>query len=197
MSRWFCLVHGGQAEKVGLDRQHVGVGHEGVGCVGHGRIKPRTVLADAAPHGVEEILIAVIADAGVLVGCDVGRIERAERQWESETAGIRRAARRGMTDHAISSLGEIFAAFDDVGLGEAGRNAGRIGLVIVGKRNCRAASKRQRPAGEGTPCEDADGHDDDGGYNKNGDAAHRGYAFFTAMAARSIGRRRRGTPVAA
>ena len=101
-----------------------------------------------------------------------------------------------MTDHAVSSLGEIFATFDDVGLGELGRNAGRIGLVIVGERNRRAAGKRERPAGEGTPREDADGNDD-GGYNENGDTAHGGYAFFTAMAARSIGRRRKGTPVAA
>ena len=140
--------HGGQAEKVGLDRQHVGVGHEGVRRVGHGRIKPRAVLADAALHGVEEILIAVIADPGVLVGGDVGRIERAERQRESETAGIGRTARRGMTDHAVGGFGEIFAAFDDVGLGEIGRNAGRIGLVIVGERNRRTAGKRERPAGE-------------------------------------------------
>jgi hypothetical protein len=58
------------------------------------------------------------------------------------------------------------------------------------------ARKRQWPKGEGTPYEDADG-DDNGGYNHNCDASHGGYAFFTAMAARSIGSRRRGTPVAA
>src|SRR5262249_5473154 len=117
-------------------------------------------------------------------------------QREGETTGILCTARRGVTDHAVSSLGEIFATFDDVDFGEAGRNAGRIGLVIVGKPNCRSPSKLERPAGEGTPREGADGNDD-GGYNKNGDTAHGGYAFFTEMAARSIGRRRRGTPVAA
>ena len=102
-----------------------------------------------------------------------------------------------MTDHAVGSLGEIFATFDDVGLGELGRNAGRIGLVIVGERNCRTAGKRERPGVEGAPGKDADGNDDDGGNDDNGGASHGDYAFFTAMAARSIGRRRRGTPVAA
>src|SRR5262249_1627148 len=141
--------------------------------VGHGRVKPRTVLANAALDGVEEILVAVITDAGILVGCDVGRIERAEWQRESETPGILRTARRGVTDHAVSSLGEAFAPLDDVGLGEAGRNSGRIGLSIIGERNCRAAGKREGAAREGAPCEGPDGNDESGN-NKNGDTAHGG-----------------------
>ncbi len=100
-----------------------------------------------------------------------------------------------MADHAVGGLGEVFAALDDVGLGELGRNAGRIGLVVVGERDRRAAGKREWAAGE--PDEDADGDDDDSGDDDNDDAAHGGHAFFTAMAARSIGRRRKGTPVAA
>ena len=35
---------------------------------------------------VEKILIVEIADTDVLVGCDVGRIERAEWQVDSEAA---------------------------------------------------------------------------------------------------------------
>ena len=80
-------THGGQAKKIGLDRQHVGVSRKSIRSLGHGRIKPRAILADAALHGVEEIPVAVVADAGVLVGGDVGRIERAERQREDKTAG--------------------------------------------------------------------------------------------------------------
>ena len=100
-----------------------------------------------------------------------------------------------MTDHAVSSLGEVFAALDDVSFDEFGRNAGRIGLLIVGKRNRRTASKRERTAGE--PYEGAAGN-----YNEKGDdgkdyPAHGGHTFLKAMAARSIGKRRRGTPVAA
>src|SRR6266851_5637085 len=65
-------VHRRQAEQIGLDRQSVGVGHIGVGRKRHRRIKPRTVFADATMDSVEEILIAVIADAGLLVRRDVG-----------------------------------------------------------------------------------------------------------------------------
>ena len=56
------------------------------------------VAAFAAAQGVEKIVIAVIADAGVLIGRDVGRIKRAERQRKRQAAGIVRAARRGVAD---------------------------------------------------------------------------------------------------
>src|SRR5262249_39842754 len=134
---------------------------------------------------------------GVLVGGDVGRIKRAERQRKRETSGIVRAARRGVTDKAVGSLGEIFAPSNDIGLSEFGRNAGWIGFVVVGKLSRRAAGKRERPGGEDEPRDDADGDDDESGDSDNGDAAHGGQAFFMAMAVRSTGRRRRGTPVAA
>ena len=105
-------AHRRQAEQIGLDRQRIGVGHVGVGRIRHRRIKPRAVAADAAMHRVEEILIAVIADAGLLVRRDVGRIERAERQLEAEAAGIFLAARRGVADHAVRRPRQIFAALD-------------------------------------------------------------------------------------
>jgi hypothetical protein len=70
-----------------------------------------------------------------------------------------------VTDHTVRSFREIFAALDDVGFGEVGWDASRIGLLIVGKRNCRAAGKCERPWIEGTPGEHADGHDDDSGDN--------------------------------
>ena len=93
MSARLAACAAGQAEQIGLDRQRVGIGHVGVGRIGHRRIKPRAVAADAALHGVEKIPIAVVADAGLLVGRDIGRIERAERQRNGEAAGIGLAAR--------------------------------------------------------------------------------------------------------
>src|SRR5713101_3817410 len=65
-------AHRRQAEQIGLDRQSVGVCHIGVGRKRLRRITPSTVFADAAMDSVEEILIAVIADAGLLVRRDVG-----------------------------------------------------------------------------------------------------------------------------
>ena len=87
-------MHRRQAEQIGLDRQRVGVGHIGVGRVRHRRIEPRAVAADAAMHGIEKILVAVIADAGVLVGRDVGRIHHAERQLERRRRRHRACRRR-------------------------------------------------------------------------------------------------------
>ena len=160
-----------------------------------GKVKPCAVLADALPHGVEEILTSV--NAGFLVGRDVSRIERAERQRESEAASKSLTARHRVTDHAVGGRCEVFAAPHGAGFGEIGRNAGRTSFAIVSERHRRTAGKRERPGAEDTPGERTDGDDDDSGNNNNGDAAHGGYAFFIAMAARSIGSRRRGTPVAA
>src|SRR5262249_56159899 len=111
--------------------------------------------------------------------------------------GIVGAGWRGGRGQGVGRPGEIFGRSNDISLSESGRNASWIGFVVVGKRDCRAASKRERPGTEDEPRDDAKGDDDDSGDNDNGDAAHGGHALFMAMALRSIGRRRRGTPVAA
>ena len=81
---------------------------------------------------VEEILIAVIADPGLLVGRDVGRVQRAEWQLESEAPGIGFAAYRGMAGLAVRSPRQIGAALDETRLCKRCRHAGRIGAAIVG-----------------------------------------------------------------
>ena len=63
-----------------------------------------------AVHGGEKSRIAVVADAGRLVGRDVGGIERAEGQHEGESAGVRLAALGGVADHAIRGARQILAA---------------------------------------------------------------------------------------
>ena len=149
----------------------------------------------AAAQGVEKILIAVIADAGVFVGRDVGRVERAERQRNRQAAGIVRAARRGVADQAIGGAREIFAALDLIGIGEILRNAGRIGLVVIRERNRAAAGERQRSLGESLQGEHDRGYQDNED-NDHDAGAHDTHAL-TASARRSIGSRRSATPVAA
>ena len=123
----------------------------------------RAVAPLAAAQGVEKILIAVVADAGVFVGRDVGRIERPERQRKRQAAGIVRAARRGVADQAIGGAGEIFAALDRIGIGEILRNAGRIGLMVIGQRDRLAAGERQRSLGEDLQGEHGRGNQDNDG----------------------------------
>ena len=189
-------MHRRQAEQIGLDRQRVRVRHVGIGRVRHGRIKPRAVAADAALHRVEKILIAVIADAGVLVGRDIGRIDRPERQRNSQAAGILGASGRGVANHAVGGACEIFAAFDLVRIGKCGGNAGRIGAMIIRQRNRRAAGECHRPGIKQPPADDGRNNQDNND-NEDNACAHDTYALLAAIAARSIGRRRSATPVAA
>ena len=125
-------MHRRQAEQISLDRQRVVIAHGGVGRKRHRRIKPRAIMADAAMNGVEEILIAVIADPGLPVGRDVGRVQRAEWQLESDAPGVGFAACRGMAGLAVGRLRQIGAAFDEARSRERGGDTGRIGAVIVG-----------------------------------------------------------------
>ena len=137
-------AHRRQAEQIGLDRQRIRVGHVGIGRKRHRRIKPRAIAARAAMNRVQKILIAVIADAGLLVGRDVGRIQRAERQLEREAAGIFLAALRGVADHAIRRPRQIGAALDEARLGERSRNAGGIGGLVIGQRHFRTIGECHR-----------------------------------------------------
>ncbi len=141
-------AHRRQAEQIGLDRQSIRIGHVGIGRKRHRRIKPRAIAADAAMDRVEKILVAVIADAGLLVGRDVGRIQRAERQFEPEAAGIFLAVLGGVADHAIRGPRHISTALHKARLRESGRNAGGIGAAIIGERHLRAIreGKRTGPA---------------------------------------------------
>ena len=63
------------------------------------------VLGDALPHRAVEILQAVFADPGFLVGRDVGRIDRAERRAHLEAARERLAARHRMARDAVAGAG--------------------------------------------------------------------------------------------
>ena len=192
-----CRAHRRQAEQIGFDRQRVRIRNVSVGRIRHRRIKPRAVAPDAAMHGVEEILIAVIADAGFLVGRDVGGIKRAERQLEAESAGIFLAARRGVADHAVRRLRQIFATLDNACLRQRGRHTGRIGAAIIRQRHIRAGAERHRAGAADNPDPYDQYYHHDGGDAEQNATRGRAHAFFPAISARSIGSRRNATPVAA
>ncbi len=96
-------------------------------------------------HGIEEILVAVVADAGLLVRRDVGRVERAERQFEGEPAGEWLAALRGVANDTVGSVREVLAAFDQARLRKLRGHAGRVGVLVVGELDRTAAGKIEWP----------------------------------------------------
>ena len=179
-------MHRGQAEKIGFDRQRVGVGHVGIGRIRHRRIKQRTVAADALVQGIEKLLVRVIADAGFLVGRDVGRIHRAD-QWqiEGEAARIGLNAWRGVTGDAIGGMGEIFTPLDQIGLRQFFGNACGVCACIVGQRNRRAIGERHRRGNQHKPGCKAERDDDD---NRDRDT-NGSHAYAMLLAEPDIGSR--------
>ena len=144
-------MHRQQAEQIGFDRERIRICKVSVGRIRHRRIQPRAVAANAAMQRVQEILIAVIADAGVFVRREVGRIQRAERQPDSEAAGIILAARRRVANHAIRRFRQIFAPLDLARLGERGRHPRGISRLVVSERHLWPFRKGQRPRTSNDP----------------------------------------------
>ncbi|KAG1386782.1 hypothetical protein G6F59_016696 [Rhizopus arrhizus] len=73
--------------EVGIQRLHV-IGRDlGVRGVRHGRIQRMPVASLAVAHGLVEVLVGVVADARLFVGRDVGRIDRAQRRLDAQSAG--------------------------------------------------------------------------------------------------------------
>ena len=157
----------------------------------------RTVPADALVHRPQELRVGVGADAGLPVRGDVGRIERPERQGEGEAAGIGFPARRGVADHAVRRLGQVFPALHEAGLGQFGRCAGRVRGMVGGERDLGAGRESHRPGtGDDPQAQGAARHGGDG-HGAQQDAQNPHVCFLRARARRSSGRRRRAMPVAA
>ena len=101
-----------QAEQVGLDGLHLVIRHQGIGGIGKCRVVAFAVLADTLVQGTEEISITPVANTGLLVRRNVGRVQRAERQLELHAAGKGFAAGHGVARDTVSRCRQVLAALD-------------------------------------------------------------------------------------
>ena len=146
----------------------------------------------------EKIRVAVLADAGVLVGGDVGRIHRAEGQDERPAPGERLPPDRGMAGLAIGGADEITSPVDKARILEARRNASRIGQLGVAQRDAVSACKIGRSGAKDVPADESESRDGDDHRHRKQDAPEGPHAaFLGASCLRSMGRLRNRTPVAA
>jgi hypothetical protein len=67
------------------------------------------VLGNARPHCTIEVLQRIIADAGVGIWRDVGRIDHAHGRSHAQAPGKGLAAPHGMASNAVAGAGEILA----------------------------------------------------------------------------------------
>ena len=78
--------------------------------VGEGWIKIATLAIDTLAHRASEGLFRPLADAGLWIGRDVGRIDRAELRRYRQSASEGLAIRRRVAGVAVAESGE-FCAF--------------------------------------------------------------------------------------
>ena len=126
--------------EVGVEGAHVRFADSRVGRVGHRRVERVAGPGHAVAHGTVEVLEAVVADAGLAVRGDVGRVHRADRRFHRQAPGERLAVPGGVAGHAIAGAGQVFALPDQGrvrrcgGLGDAAGEGGEGG---EGEEGCR------------------------------------------------------------
>ena len=97
----------------------------------HRGIEQRAVARDALVHGPVEVVRGPQADAGLVVGRDVGHVEVAERGGHRAAPGERLAGGLRVAGDAVARAREIFAAVDD--LRARLRHGGAFGAGVGGK----------------------------------------------------------------
>ena len=96
--------------EVGIQRLDVGIVDLGVAGVRHGRIQVGAVGFHALAHRVGKLLLGVGADAVLLVGRDIGRVDDAVAAVDGQAAGKRRFAGCAVAGDAVAGAGQVGAA---------------------------------------------------------------------------------------
>src|SRR5260370_36014210 len=96
-----------EAEEVGFDRERVGVREISVTGEGHCGVKRRAVPPDAAMVRREKFRVGILADARVLVGRNVCRLDRAKAEDARPAPGVRLSPDRRLAGLAIGCPDEI------------------------------------------------------------------------------------------
>ena len=95
------------------------------------------IRADALLHGLDELIVGPVADAGFLVRRDVGRVQRAERHLHRQAAGVGLATFGDVAGQAVRGAGQVFAAFEQ----------GVVRLLRQGRRAEQGQGSAQQAAG--------------------------------------------------
>lgn len=123
--------------EVGVEGAHVRFADSRVGRVGHRRVERVAGPGHAVAHGTVEVLEAVVADAGLAVRGDVGRVHRADRRFHRQAPGERLAVPGGVAGHAIAGAGQVFTLPDQGRVRRCGGLGDAAGEGGEGEEGCR------------------------------------------------------------
>ena len=129
--------------QVGIQVLHIAFAHLRVRRVRHGRVQVLPARGHAFAHHLIKLLKAVVADTGVAVRGDVGRVNGPHRGFQRQTARHGRRAFGSVASDAVTQLGNILAALGLRGLGGGANCRGR--LIGAG---CKGTHQRQTGYGQ-------------------------------------------------
>ncbi|CAM2151862.1 hypothetical protein PT2222_270036 [Paraburkholderia tropica] len=146
--------------QIGVDRIRIRARDLGVAREREGRVEQAAVFRAARVHGAVEVVAAPLADAVLVVGRDVRRVERAEGRGHRQAAREGLAAAHRVTGDAVAGAGQILALLDQLGL-VGGRGRLRRSAVQIGVAGPQHGYQRR------------DGGEHDCGQSEQGLAVHR------------------------
>ncbi len=101
-----------QAAQERVDRVRILARDMGVVGIRKCRIEQPPVLRSSVVHGPPEVRGGPAADAGLEIRSEVGRVDPTEGSLDQSSAGVRRAAARGVAGDAVAGPRQILAAGD-------------------------------------------------------------------------------------
>ncbi len=135
-------AHGRLGHEPGIERGQVVVVHLRERGVGEGRVQVLAVARDAFAHGALEGAEGPLAQAGLCIGREVGRVHGAEGRVHGAPARIGRAAGGRVADHAVTRRRYQAPALD--GGGVVDRCAG----CLCHRGDGRAPAQQRRAHGQ-------------------------------------------------
>ena len=118
----------GDRAQVRIDRIRIGARDLRVAREREARVQQAAVLRTARVHGAVEVVLAPLADAVLVVRCDVRREHRAERRGHGQATGEFLAATHRVAGNTVAGAGEVLALLDQLRL--VGRSGGHGAAVM-------------------------------------------------------------------
>ena len=138
-----ALAHRCQRFQIGKDGVRIGARHPGIAGEGKRRVEQRFILGLPRVHGAVEVRRGPFADAGLRVGRDVRRINRAERCRHGQATGELLPAAGRVAGDAVPGAGKVFTARQIERLAGLRLCDAHAGVAIIqGKATCQCCQRQ-------------------------------------------------------
>ena len=116
--------NGRQTHEVGLDIQHIANGHGRIGGVGEGRNEMLAGFGNAALHGIDEVEVRPVSNAGLRIRGQVRGVQNADGGFEGEAAAWQIGVKPGLFGIWLVAIPAATGGIENFAIGDVGGMGG-------------------------------------------------------------------------